>query len=212
MVSTLCIGDYLWVTRFDFGWSTVSIPFGYLLGTPTKRIGLQRTPNRGEVIVFRDPQDPAGIDLVKRVLAVEGDTIEVREGVVWVNGQELKQTPAAPYNEEDTYGEPMPPRTMYTETNIDGVSYKILRIDGQEASYSNNYGPVTVPKGHFFAMGDNRDCSGDSRSERIGFVPYANLLGKVRFVMVSTDARPQFYLPWKLLQSLRWKRFMTWVS
>jgi len=153
MENTLLVGDYLFVNKFLYG---AEIPF-----TGGKRLPDLREPKRGDIIVFRYPEDPSQ-DYIKRCVAVEGDTVEYREKVLYVNGEAV---------EEDF--------TMYR--------------DGQRMLRGRDwFGPVVVPEGHLFMMGDNRDRSADSR--KWGFLDKKLIRGKAEFIYWSWDsssARPR---------------------
>jgi signal peptidase I len=153
MVKTLLVGDFLFVNKFEFG---PKIPFTHI------RLPGLRKPRRGDVIVFQYPPDPSK-DYIKRCIATEGQTIEVRDKDVYVDGRRLVE----PYVQH-IYSDTLP----------------------AEQSPRDNMSPVTVPPGHLFMMGDNRDNSADSRFW--GFVPMDNVKGRAMFIYYSTGGDSWF--------------------
>ncbi|PTX57297.1 signal peptidase I [Litoreibacter ponti] len=206
MKDTLLVGDFLFVNKMAYGYSKYSCPFGIC---PIPDRILARTPERGDVVVFRHPV--SGQDYIKRLIGLPGDTVQMKNGVLFLNGQPQKQVPTAPFVE--TYeaqgsvggfpacsngavglgGECEKERAI--ETLEGGVSHAILNIrDGLGA---DNTPEFSVPEGHFFFMGDNRDNSIDSRYPQagggVGMVPFANLLGRADRVIFSSAGRRMLY-------------------
>jgi len=182
MAPTLEVGDYVWATKFSYGYSNFSLPYGQAWPAFTyARTG----PRRGDVIVFRPAEQPS-TDYVKRVIGLPGDTVQVKEGIVWLNGAALARKPAGTHdaqagmNEEETM-------QRFVETLPDGRSYEVIEM--AVMSMGDNTGIFTVPAGHYFVMGDNRDNSDDSRFS-LGFVPEANIYAKV--VVAITWPNGQF--------------------
>ncbi|MCB9781010.1 MAG: signal peptidase I [Alphaproteobacteria bacterium] len=193
MVPTLAIGDHILVTKYTYGlrWPLTRIPIGDIA-----------VPERGDVIVFvfpgsdRDkttgepeighwldvPVPGITIDYVKRVVGLPGDTIEVRDNVLVLNGEVQPQTTTGDYEFVDDRCDPHP--TRQHEEDLGGIEHAMLTTT-RYGSRMPDFGPITVPEGHVFAMGDNRDHSADSRVW--GFVPLRNIKGKARFVWLSYD-------------------------
>jgi signal peptidase I len=221
MLPTLYIGDYVAVAKWPYGYSRYSFP----LGRPAfeDRI-LGRLPSRGDVVVFRHPTEDS--DLIKRVIALPGDTVEVRRGRLVLNGGEVPRRPLPPVRVPVTANSPcraVPPAMptvivtsgtaacvyrAYLETLPGGPGYTVLdQIDGGPA---DDFGPVRVPPDHVFVMGDNRDDSFDSRFPTVeggvGMLPLENLIGRASFTFWSTDGRASWFEPWTWFRALRARR------
>jgi len=189
MIPTLLDGDQLMVNKLVYG---PNVPFS------TKKLWLPRPPRRGEVIVFRFPQNPSQ-DYIKRVVGIPGDTVQIIDGMLYLNGKEVPREYVGPYTppgEEDVYD-------LYREV-LDGATHQIiqLRHSSPFLSAPANFGPVKVPPNRLFAMGDNRDKSADSR--QWGFVPFDNLKGEAMFIHLPLNPE-NHYLP-------RWNRFFMWID
>lgn len=212
MKSTLLIGDYLFVSKLSYGYSRFSFPLG--LDLFEGRI-FAAEPKRGDVVVFRLPQDQS-LDYIKRVVGLPGDEIAMKEGVLFINGKAVSKE----YDGEFTNTECDPnfrhcrrvQYKRYIETLPEGQRYTVLDLE-PDGDY-DNVGPYKVPVGHYFMMGDNRDNSSDSRAS-VGFVPYENLIGRAEIVFFSAavDEPGSFGLtsPWTWPFDIRWSRFFTLV-
>ena len=223
MLPRLYIGDYLFVAKWPYGYSRYSFPFG-LLGFEGRLFG--GLPDRGDVVVFRYP-GMRSEDLVKRVIGLPGDTIEVRGGAVILNGRPLPRQRIADFGFPVSPNSPClapgdaPGRTVageggetlcvmprFRETLPDGQSYDVL--DQLTDGPADNFGPVTVPEGHVFVMGDNRDDSADSRVPTmiggVGMLPVDHLLGRVMVNFWSTDGSAEWLKPWTWFTAARWSR------
>ena len=221
MLPTMAIGDYLFVAKSPYGYSRFSFPMqipsfdGRVFGS---------LPERGDVVVFKKPGEK--VDWVKRVIGLPGDTVEVADGRLLLNGRPLAR------NDEGLIGLPVSPNSpcrvvtgatasvvqadgtplcrypAYRERLPNGPSW--LVIDQIDDPSGDHFGPVRVPAGHLFLMGDNRDDSMDSRfapaNGGLGMVPVENLVGKATFAVWSTDGSASYWRPWTWLSALRGER------
>jgi len=174
-------GDYIVVSKFDYGWSRYSIPLGLPLFEG--RVLQSQGPRRGDVLVFKLPRDPHQ-DYIKRLIGLPGDRVQVRGGTVFVNGRAIPQK-ADGFTQDP--GSPEVRVEQRIETRPDGRPY--VTFDRGEAHDGDDTGVYVVPEGHYFMMGDNRDNSLDSRwppaAYGVGFVPAENIVGQARFVLAS---------------------------
>ncbi|MFM9941455.1 MAG: signal peptidase I [Hyphomicrobiaceae bacterium] len=181
MQSTLLIGDYLFVSKLSYGYSRYSFPLGFNLFNGRY---FASEPKRGDVIVFKLPSDNS-TDYIKRLIGLPGDKIEVRSGIVWLNDKEIPRRAVSDFVH---YRGPHLVRIPRFEEELPG-GRKYLVLDEYPNAPADNYGPVTVPPGHYFMMGDNRDNSADSRTPQhmsgVGFVPFDNLVGRADFLFLS---------------------------
>jgi signal peptidase I len=183
MAPNLVVGDYLFVSKYQYGYSRYSLPLGARLFAG--RI-MGKEPDRGDVVVYRQPQNPS-LDFVKRVIGLPGDSIQVIEGVLQINGQPVLREPAEDYVEIDESGHPLSKLKRWHEILPNGVSYDIL---DEGRGLLENTAVYTVPTGRYFVIGDHRDKSADSRlpeSQGGGSVPYENLIGRVEIIYYSGD-------------------------
>ncbi len=191
---TLRVGDYVIVSKSSYGWSRHSVPFGL---APFHGRLLGRSPNRGDVIVFKLPRD-GRTDYVKRLIGLPGDRVQLVHGVVFVNGVPLRQKVLGPTTDPD---QPSRPVIAIRETLPDGRGHVILREAAERDGETT--GVYRVPEGQYFFLGDNRDDSLDSRWPRavgVGFVPAENLEGKAEFIAFAWRGGAALLKPW------------TWVS
>jgi len=197
MKDTLMVGDFLLVNKFIYGARTSNhIPFTKI-EIPSLKLPGFKDPERGEVIVFKYPQDPT-VDYIKRCIGLPGDTIEVRKGFVYVNGEpegEVSKAASEIYDSEDHA------RMDYYRIRMkEGQTYTI-RHYSQAILERDNFGPVVVPANHLFMMGDNRDNSADSRIW--GPMPMENLVGRAMVIYMSWDKNGPL---WKIFSRIRWER------
>lgn len=198
MVSTLLKGDYIFVTKYSYGFSHHSIPFsppifsGRILG---------HAPTRGDVVVFKLPRD-GHTDYIKRVIGLPGDTVQVRNSLLYINGQQVKRERIDDFVSRDEDGN-VTRTPAYRETLPNGVSYTTL--DEGPGHFYDDTPEYKVPAGHYFMMGDNRDNSADSRAD-VGFVPFENLVGRAQFIFFSTDGSASFFEFWRWPTATRWDR------
>lgn len=211
MKDTLLIGDFLFVNKMAYGYSRYSCPFA---ACPISGRIFASEPERGDVVVFRHPVN--GSDFIKRLIGLPGDTIQMKNGVLWINGQEVPQTPDGVFEE---IKEPQGPmrnvprcendpvgmggictRSRSIETLPGGRQHKVLNIDTNGAG--DNTDVLTVPPGHYFFMGDNRDNSTDSRFSQaaggVGMLPAEYLIGRAdRVIFSSAGARILYFWTWR---------------
>jgi signal peptidase I len=194
MKPTLLIGDYLFVSKWSYGYSRYSLPFGFPLFSG--RIFFS-PPERGDVAVFKKPSEPK-VDYIKRLVGLPGDHIQVRGGILYINGQAVQRQKIEDYVDDN--GERL---NQYIETLPNGVQHRILERS-DDGPYDNTP-DYLVPPDHYFAMGDNRDNSADSRAD-VGFVPAENLVGKAEFLFFSIGEGAEFWEIWKWPEAIRWDR------
>ena len=227
MKETLLIGDFLFVNKMAYGYSYASCPSlmlpgvgieidakdvcGVFDGDNERLFGSE--PERGDVVVFRHPV--SGRDYIKRLIGLPGDKVQIQNGVISLNGTPVKVEDAGTFEEVMAPQGPqqLRPRcengpvgqggscvkSRQIETLPNGVSHPILNITNQQ---SDNTGVYTVPEGHYFFMGDNRDNSADSRLAQraggVGFVPFENLIGRADRIMFSSAGRSMlFFWTWR---------------
>ena len=204
MIPTLEVGDYLFVSKYAYGYSRYSIPFGPPLFEG--RI-LASPPTRGDVVVFKLPRDN-DTDYIKRVIGLPGDKIEMKKGRLYINDALVEREPIDKAQTEDLYGH-FGPVPTYIETLPNGVKHRIIEIQGDEG-FNDNAGPFVVPANHYFMMGDNRDNSTDSRvpSDQggVGYVPFENLEGRAEVIFFSVGEGAAGWEFWRWPQTLRLSR------
>lgn len=205
MLPTLQIGDYIFVSKYSYGYSRYSFPFG-IVGFKG-RVAFT-PPERGDVAVFKQPKRPQ-IDYIKRLVGLPGERIQVISGVLHINGAPVLRERVGTVQQQDENGN-LTLYVDYIETLPNGVKHHIHeRSDTEPYDDTPEY---TVPEGHYFAMGDNRDSSQDSRvMERVGFIPADNLVGRAEFVFFSTDGSAPLSKPWTWFSAIRYGRLFNGI-
>ncbi len=238
MKPTLEVGDYLFVSKYTYGYSRASLVWPLTrLGVDGRTPGAQ--PKRGDVVVFKNPEERvrraiAGFDptlseaeldkrlartsrhynkdYIKRLVGLPGDKIEVREGVLYINDQAVEREYLGEREADcGVVGAPNYRQVpFYRETMPGGKSYIVRECDGDRGRY-DNVGPYFVREGNYFMMGDNRDGSEDSRAD-VGQVPYTNIVGKAQFIFFSADGKKaQLWEVWKWPFAIRYGRIFNGV-
>ena len=186
MLPNLLVGDYLFVSKYSYGYSRYSLPFSPNIFQ--NRV-FKKLPERGDVVVFRLPKDPS-IDYIKRIIGLPGDEIKI------INGNK--------------YTSIYPKRSLLME-KIPGKSYSIINLE--ENGVGDNTGVYIVPENHYFFMGDNRDNSLDSRFlDQVGYVPFENLIGRAEFLFFSSDKSIPLWKVWKWHRKFRVDRIFNKIE
>jgi signal peptidase I len=202
MFPTLLVGDYLFVSKSSYGYSKYSLPFS--MPVISDRI-LVDEPERGDVAVFKTPSDNA-TDYIKRIVGLPGDKIQVVGGILNINGKPVDRQFMDIHISYDR-GRPIQ-QSRFLETLPNGVKHYIL--ESGDDFPADNTSIYSVPKGHYFMMGDNRDQSNDSRFPDVGFVPQVNLVGRAEVLFFSIDGSAWRFWEWP--KSLRFGRFFTGIN
>lgn len=209
LTPTLLPGDFVLVTKFSYGYSRWSFPFGE---PDFKGRIFGSLPKQGQVAVFALPRDPS-IDYIKRVIGEPGDTVQVTDGQLYINGKEVPRTPAGTYLETplDSGGSTPILVKLFNEHLPDGVTHLIAKVTNQ--GFANNTQVYHVPKGHLFMMGDNRDFSEDSRFlNAVGYVPLDNFVGRARLIWLSVRLDHPWWEIWYWPVDIRWDRLFTVIK
>jgi signal peptidase I len=205
MKETLLVGDYLFVSKYTYGYSHYSLPLSPPLFTGRIWSG---TPQRGDVVVFRLPKDDT-TDYIKRVIGLPGDRIQMIDGILHINGTPIKRERIEDFVEEEEGGHATRVK-RWRETLPEGVSYTTL--DLIDNGFYDNTKEYEVPAGHYFMMGDNRDNSTDSRVEsQVGYVPLENLVGRAQIIFFSILEGEHAWAVWRWPFAVRWSRLFTIV-
>jgi signal peptidase I len=185
MKPTLLVGDYLFVSKFAYGYSKYSSPFSL----PSEGRLFGRPPERGDVAVFKLPSDNS-TDYIKRIVGLPGDEVQVIDGVLHVNGEAAARVRIEDFSDDD--GSSSGSVMRYRETLPNGRSYDVLDLTTRGPF--DNTKVYVVPEGHVFAIGDNRDDSLDSRVDEVGFIPIENLIGRAEIIFFSTNGSTKNWL------------------
>ena len=212
MVPTLLVGDYLFVSKFSYGYSKYSFPGGIV---PVEGRIWEGAPTRGEVVVFRPPGE-VETDFIKRVVGVPGDSVQVRQGILYINDVAVQRQRIEDYVDPEVPSMVIP---QYLETLPGGVTHRIIETQG-DLGRLDDTPTFVVPPDHYFMMGDNRDNSSDSR-EGISGDPKCKVtinesnrdcMGKVGFVPKENLVGPAKILFWSYVPSVKWYNPVTWVT
>jgi signal peptidase I len=204
MRPTLLEGDYLFVTKWAYGYSRYSLPLspdlfsGRIWGSD---------PERGDVVVFKFPPNPS-LDYIKRVIGLPGDRVQVKDGVLYINAEAVQREKIGEITNPDIT-ETDRPVDVYRETLPNGVSYDTLDLTPNSAG--DNTREFVVPEGHYFMMGDNRDNSADSRFT-VGFVPEDHLVGRANIIFFSIAGGASPLEIWKWPSEMRPSRLFNFVK
>ena len=206
MEPTLLVGDRLFVTKYTYGYSKHSFPFSPPI--LNKRV-LFSEPSRGDVVVFKTPADNR-TDYIKRLVGLPGDTIQFIDSNLYINNSEILKSRLSSNDkiycgnhiiDVYTFEEKLPNNKIHTTVYLKNFPFKNSDI-------------FTVPKDHYFFLGDNRDCSKDSRFlSSVGYVHKENLVGKAQFIFFSSNKSiGSFFAFWKWHKSIRFKRFFKKIN
>ena len=209
MIPTLLVGDYLFVSKFSYGYSRFSLPFGLPLFSG--RILEFHKPERGDVAVFKLPSDTS-IDYIKRIVGLPGDKIQMIHGQLFINGQMVPRRQIEDCLNPDGGTTLM---RQYVESLPRGpgeppLDHRIIKRSDEEML--DNTPVFEVPQGYYFAMGDNRDNSQDSRTIQVGYIPAENLVGRAAFLFFSTDGSAAWWEVWKWPLAIRYSRLLHGVQ
>ncbi|MFV0626511.1 MAG: signal peptidase I [Alphaproteobacteria bacterium] len=204
MYPTLYVGDYLFVSKYTYGYSKHSLP----LSVPLFKGKIWAdVPERGDVVVFKPTKDEK-IDYIKRVIGLPGDKIKLIDGRLYINDKIVKREQVEDYVFRDGKGNLIRYK-QYIETLPEGRQHKIMEMSDKEAA--DNYAEITIPQDMLFVMGDNRDNSEDSRKS-VGNVPVENLVGRARVLFFSHDDEGAWYKPWTWPKIIRWNRLFNTIK
>ena len=198
MIPTLLVGDYLFVSKYSYGYSRYSFPFG--LAPFDGRI-FETPPERGDVAVFRQPQNES-VAFIKRIVGLPGDRIQVTDGVLRINDVAVNRVRKGFATASDGYN--VIRFAVYQETLPNGKSYLIQERSDDDVLDNTNV--FLVPEGHYFMMGDNRDNSRDSRTTSVGMVPAENLIGRAERLFFSHNSSAHLWEIWKWPFAIRYGR------
>ena len=198
MIPTLLVGDYLFVSKYSYGYSRYSFPFGM---APFDGRIFETPPERGDVAVFRQPQNES-VAFIKRIVGLPGDRIQVTDGVLRINDVAVNRVRKGFATASDGYN--VIRFAVYQETLPNGKSYLIQERSDDDVLDNTNV--FLVPEGHYFVMGDSRDNSRDSRTTSVGMVPAENLIGRAERLFFSHNSSAHLWEIWKWPFAIRYGR------
>ncbi len=203
MKPNLLVGDFIFVSKWSYGFSKHSLPFSIPL-IPKKIFS--SIPNKGDVVVFKTPENNR-IDYIKRVIGLPGDKIQILNGQLILNGDVILRKKEKDFIDNDL-NVSLKRIRQYKEYH-DQITFNTLDI--MDNGIADNTKLFEVPEGYFFVMGDNRDNSQDSRFETVGFIPFENLVGKARFIFFSLE-NSRFLEFWKWPKAIRGNRIFKTIK
>ena len=211
MIPTLLVGDYLFVSKFSYGYSKYSLPFSPNLFSGRIFASL---PARGDVAVFKVPRDNS-TDYIKRIVGLPGDRVQMKAGQLYINGEQVPRRLLGDYLAEESMVRVQVRRfaeTLPSSTSPGGRVHDIVKMT--DTGGLNDTPEFKVPPEHVFAMGDNRDNSSDSRDPTggVGFIPLENLVGRAEFIFFSFDAQAPGWQFWQWPSEIRWSRLFTGIN
>lgn len=206
MKPNLLVGDYLFVSKYSYGYSRHSLPFG--LPVISGRVAAHE-PKQGDVAVFKLPSNPR-TDYIKRVVGLPGDRIQMTRGRLYINGNLVPRESMGIIVDRDGDGTDVQ-MNVYEETLPNGLKHVIYEEgDGGPLDNTREY---VVPQGHYFMMGDNRDNSQDSRVEDlVGFVPFDHFVGRAERLFFSTSGKAKIWEFWRWPSTVRYTRLFKAVE
>jgi signal peptidase I len=205
MKPNLLVGDYLFVSKYEYGYSRYSFPMGIV--PINDRIWASK-PAQGDVVVFKLPTDNK-TDYIKRIIGMPGDRVQIRNGRLFLNDQMVQREQVDQFATTNRFGQDIV-MTEFEQTLPNGVTFSIYE-EGDNGALDNTK-VYTVPEGEYFVMGDNRDNSQDSRVENmVGTVPFENLVGRAEFLFFSTNGHAQLWKFWKWPWTVRYDRLLNGI-
>ncbi len=209
MIPTLLVGDYLFVSKYSYGYSRYSLPFspnlfsGRILASP---------PERGDVAVFKVPRDNS-TDYIKRIIGLPGDRVQMKGGQLYLNGEQVPRKLLGDFLAQESTIRVQVRRFAETLPNVDGGMRTHDIVKMTDTGGLNDTPEFRVPADHVFAMGDNRDNSSDSRDPTggVGFIPIENLVGRAEFIFFSVDAQSPWWQVWQWPAQIRWSRLFSGI-
>lgn len=201
MVPTLLIGDYLYVTKYAYGYSKHSFPFS---AAPFSGRIFGVEPKLGDIVVFKAADKKT--DFIKRLIGLPGDKIQMIDGVMHINGKSVSKVQAPDFMEVDVYGNSQN-HSRYVETLPNGVKHNTLDYGNTRADNTNVF---EIPKGHYFMVGDSRDNSNDSRfQDKVRMVSFEDIIGRADFLLISIANNGAAWQFWNWPDNLRTDRMFT---
>ena len=204
MKPNLLVGDFIFVSKWSYGYSKHSLPFS--IPIIPKKI-FSKLPKRGDIVVFKTPTDNR-TDYIKRVIGLPGDKIQISNGLIIINENLILRKKIKDFLDINREGNLK--RIRQYKEYFQGIEFNVLDIN--DNSQSDNTQIYKVPENHFFVMGDNRDNSQDSRFlNMVGYVPLENLIGKAQYIFFSLE-NARFFQIWKWFKAIRYNSIMSKIK